>query len=84
LNILDGAFTLHFLEQGVEELNPIMEAFYGVSPSLFIFAKALIVAFALLFLDYALSSKYRWILSFLLAGYLMVFGWHLFGAYIVH
>ncbi len=44
LNLLDGLFTLFFLQLGVaEELNPIMRVAYEQSPLFFMFAKLVIV-----------------------------------------
>nr|WP_225937451.1 DUF5658 family protein [Myxococcus sp. RHSTA-1-4] len=44
LNLLDGLFTLLFLQLGVaEELNPLMRAAYEQSPLFFMFSKLLIV-----------------------------------------
>jgi hypothetical protein len=44
LNLLDGLFTLFFLQLGVaEELNPLMRAAYEQSPLFFMFSKLLIV-----------------------------------------
>ncbi|RKH00004.1 hypothetical protein D7V97_30880 [Corallococcus sp. CA053C] len=44
LNLLDGLFTLLFLQLGVaEELNPVMRVAYEQSPLLFMFSKLLIV-----------------------------------------
>nr|WP_244237503.1 DUF5658 family protein [Corallococcus llansteffanensis] len=44
LNLMDGLFTLLFLQLGVaEELNPVMRAAYEHSPLLFMFSKLLIV-----------------------------------------
>jgi hypothetical protein len=44
LNLLDGLFTLLFLQLGVaEELNPIMRLAYEQSPLFFMFSKLVIV-----------------------------------------
>lgn len=44
LNLMDGLFTLLFLQLGVaEELNPVMRVAYEQSPLLFMFSKLLIV-----------------------------------------
>lgn len=44
LNLLDGLFTLLFLQLGVaEELNPLMRAAYEQSPFFFMFSKLVIV-----------------------------------------
>ncbi|RKG81162.1 MULTISPECIES: DUF5658 family protein [Corallococcus] len=44
LNLLDGLFTLLFLQLGVaEELNPVMRVAYEQSPLVFMFSKLLIV-----------------------------------------
>lgn len=44
LNLLDGLFTLFFLQLGVaEELNPIMREAYEQSPLFFMFSKLVIV-----------------------------------------
>lgn len=44
LNLMDGLFTLLFLQLGVaEELNPLMRLAYEQSPLFFMFAKLLIV-----------------------------------------
>lgn len=44
LNLLDGLFTLFFLQLGVaEELNPLMRAAYEQSPLIFMFSKLVIV-----------------------------------------
>jgi hypothetical protein len=44
LNLLDGLFTLTFLQLDVaEELNPLMRAAYEFSPLLFMVAKLVIV-----------------------------------------
>ncbi|WP_164013660.1 DUF5658 family protein [Pyxidicoccus trucidator] len=44
LNLLDGLFTLLFLQLGVaEELNPLMRVAYEQSPLFFMFSKLVIV-----------------------------------------
>lgn len=44
LNLLDGLFTLLFLQLGVaEELNPLMRVAYEQSPLVFMFSKLVIV-----------------------------------------
>ncbi len=44
LNLLDGLFTLFFLQLGVaEELNPVMRLAYEQSPLFFMFSKLVIV-----------------------------------------
>jgi hypothetical protein len=44
LNLLDGLFTLMFLQLGVaEELNPLMRVAYEQSPLVFMFSKLVIV-----------------------------------------
>ena len=44
LNLLDGVFTMTFLQMDVaEELNPLMRAAYAQSPLLFMVAKLIIV-----------------------------------------
>ncbi|MCE9668054.1 DUF5658 family protein [Myxococcus stipitatus] len=44
LNLLDGLFTLLFLQMGVaEELNPLMRLAYEQHPLFFMFSKLLIV-----------------------------------------
>lgn len=44
LNLMDGLFTLLFLQLGVaEELNPLMRVAYEQSPLVFMFSKLVIV-----------------------------------------
>jgi Domain of unknown function (DUF5658) len=44
LNLMDGLFTLLFLQLGVaEELNPLMRLAYEQSPLVFMFSKLIIV-----------------------------------------
>jgi hypothetical protein len=79
LNLFDGILTLYSLRWGIEELNPLMNLFYGVSPPFFLVTKVSLVAAATGFLDKNLSEKYRWVLTALVGIYLMVLGWHIYG-----
>lgn len=44
LNLLDAALTLHHLDRGAREVNPLMDALLRISPELFVAEKAVVGA----------------------------------------
>lgn len=73
LNLIDGIFTLVFLQLGVaQELNPLMRLAYGVSPLAFMLLKVGVVELGMTVL--CLHRQYRFARWALSAGAVMYAG----------
>lgn len=85
LNLLDMAFTLHALEHGARELNPIVNWMIGVHPWLFPFAKIVLVGVVLWWLNRESQTEplARWGLKFLAGLYWLVILWHFINLFAV-
>ena len=83
LNLLDAILTLYALEQGVEELNPVMSYLHGISPHLFLIIKVLVVSICLCFLDKYLL-RFRITITVFVAIYSSIIAWHLYGILVVY
>ena len=79
LNLLDMAITLHALEHGARELNPIVNWMIGVHPLLFVFSKVVLVGVVLWWLNRESQTEplARWGLKFLTGLYGLVVLWHI-------
>ena len=79
LNRLDMAITLHALEHGARELNPIVDWMIGVHPLLFVFSKVVLVGVVLWWLNRESQTEplARWGLKFLAALYGLAAMWHI-------
>jgi hypothetical protein len=84
LNLLDGLFTLAFLQLGyAEEANPLMRAVYDASPVSFMLVKLAIVSAGVLLLAvYSASRLARLAQKLALAVYAVIVTWHL--AFVAH
>jgi hypothetical protein len=79
LNVLDAWFTLYFLSYGGQELNPVVNAVLGLGIWPFVWFKTLGIGACAVFL--ALTKNFRPArigLAFVLVGYSLLLGWHLF------
>lgn len=84
LNLLDGLFTLTFLQLGVaEEANPLMRAAYDASPVGFMLLKVAVVSLGVLVLSLHQSSRLaQYALRGAIAVYAVIVTWHL--AFLAH
>ena len=84
LNLLDGLFTLAFLQLGyADEANPLMRAAYDASPLGFMFLKLAVVnAGVLLLATYSASRLAALAQKVALAVYAVIVTWHL--AFVAH
>lgn len=84
LNLLDGLFTLAFLQLGVaQEANPVMRAAYELSPMSFMALKLLVVNLGVVVLALHRESKVaRLALKIATAVYAVIVTWHL--AFVAH
>ena len=78
-NLLDGIFTLSFLQMGVAtELNPLMRSAYELSPLFFMIAKLAVVNGGLLLLCLHRGTKIaRWATMAGAALYAAIVAYHL-------
>ena len=78
LNLLDMAITLHALEHGARELNPIVNWMIGVHPLLFVFSKVVLVGVVLWWLNRESQTEplARWGMKFLTGLYWLLTLWH--------
>lgn len=85
LNLLDMAFTLHALEYGARELNPIVNWMIGVHPLVFAFAKTVVAGVLLWWLNRESQTEplARWGLKFLTGFYWLVILWHFLNLFAV-
>jgi protein-S-isoprenylcysteine O-methyltransferase Ste14 len=72
-NIADALLTVHAINQGVEELNPLMAYLIDISPALFVVTKITLFALAIDILSRRRPSWLRWVGLL----YIAVLGWHL-------
>lgn len=79
LNVIDGLFTVCFLELGLaHEANPLMRLAYEASPLVFMGVKLLVVGGGVLLLwAHRDTRAARFALAFGLAIYSAILGWHL-------
>ena len=85
LNFVDAVLTLHFLTVGVEEINPLLEAMYKISPGLFVIVKFGLILFGVEVLRRHLKNSKR--LAALVAVNLLFLGvvtWQLAGVISLH
>jgi hypothetical protein len=79
LNVLDAVFTLLHLQQGGEELNPIVARIIDFGPQQFFFIKSAITFGCLLFLLFHIRFRYvQRIFGTVFAIYLLVLCYHLY------
>jgi len=79
LNLLDAWFTLLFLSYGGHELNPVVGVMLGYGSWPFVLFKTLGIGVCVAFL--ALTKNFfaaRLGIALVLAGYLVLLGWHLY------
>jgi hypothetical protein len=79
LNIGDAFFTVLFLSHGGTELNPLVDFVLGYGTWPFVLVKSIGIGICLLFLTLTknfLPSRIG--LAVVLAGYLLLLGWHLY------
>lgn len=84
LNIFDGVITAHGLKKGaIEELNPIMDFLWLVSPPLFLALK-FILSIAIIIISISVykkgSKNFRGVYSVLLVGVCCIY----FGIFFLH
>ena len=78
LNVLDIYNTLHIIELGGSEENPIMDYFLKLGVEWFIIAKMSLSTFGLLTIYYfydtliSINNKYRYILLYILILYIIL------------
>jgi hypothetical protein len=79
LNLLDGLFTLTFLQLGVaEEANPLMRVVYEMSPLGFMAFKLLVVNVGVLILVANQTAPLaQWALRLATFAYAVIVTWHL-------
>jgi hypothetical protein len=80
LNVLDAWYTVLFLSHGGEELNPFVQVVLdlGSHPWPFLLLKTLGIGLACAFLMLAKNFRSaRLGLAFVLVGYTLLLGWHL-------
>ena len=84
LNVMDGLFTLAFIELGMaSEANPLMRAAYDVSPLSFMAVKLVVVNAGVLLLTWQRAARVaRLALRCAVVLYAMIVVWHL--AFIAH
>ena len=80
-NFLDAVLTLAALRIGVEEANPLMAWLLSFGPVAFFVVKVVVVGVCVEYLDKNLEGSARSILRFILAAFVLVFCWHVFGLY---
>ncbi|HZT54619.1 MAG TPA: DUF5658 family protein [Burkholderiaceae bacterium] len=79
LNLLDAWFTLLFLAQGGQEVNPFVQRVLNLGPSAFIAFKTFGIGACVMFL--AITKNFlaaRIGLVTVLLGYTLLLGWHLY------
>lgn len=84
LNLLDGLFTLAYLQFGVaEEANPVMRAAYEVSPMWFMAVKLFVVNAGVLVLSTYQQTRIAQVALKIAVGlYAVIVTWHL--AFLAH
>lgn len=84
LNLLDGLFTLSYLQMGVaQEANPVMRAAYELSPVGFMALKLLVVNVGVVVLVLHRDSRVaQWALKAAVGVYAVIVTWHL--AFLAH
>ena len=81
LNFLDAVLTLRAVGLGAVELNPIMAWAINQSPFLFLVLKLSAFSFLVEFLHRNLVGAWRHAFTFLLAVFLLVVAWHIYGIF---
>tara|TARA_R110002110_G_scaffold189725_1_gene397956 strand:+ start:541 stop:831 length:291 start_codon:yes stop_codon:yes gene_type:complete len=72
-NLADALLTVHAINSGVEELNPLMAYLIDFSPMLFLLVKILLFALAIDLLARRRPTWLRWVGIL----YIAVVAWHL-------
>jgi len=85
LNFLDAVFSLHFLQLGVKEANPILDFFYQQSPFSFLLVKFILFVSAIEYLNFILIERKERMVIFSMIMIIMssVVAWHLWGFTII-
>lgn len=84
LNWVDAVLTMAWLTRGVEEINPVMDLMFRISPGLFIVCKLVLITVGVeVIRRYAEPTLSKFVLYGICLIFAAVVAWHIAGALIV-